>query len=172
MVVDDDDLVSNRLAAFVDANQGAYGWHFHDGYLWEDGSRLVYRYSQFSRLCGTSHVIRADLYGLPTDVREASETYVKRMLGSHIFIRDDLERAGTPLAPLPFPGAIYRIGHPTAHSRSSGLVATVFGRKGVLTNARTFITNVLRIRPLTKNIRDEFFHGSPRIAVRSRIVDV
>jgi exopolysaccharide biosynthesis galactosyltransferase PssJ len=69
MVVDDDDLVSNRLAEFVAANHGAHGWYFHDRYLWKDGSRLVYRYSRFSRLCGTSHIIGADLYGLPTDVR-------------------------------------------------------------------------------------------------------
>jgi len=108
---------------------------------------------------------------LPTDVHEASEAYVKRTLSSHIFIRDDLERAGTPLAPIPFPGAIYRIGHPTAHSRSSGLATNVFVKKDVLTNARTFVANVLRLRRLTKSIRDEFFHGSPRIVTHSPVVD-
>jgi hypothetical protein len=161
MVVDDDDLVSDRLAEFVAANHDANGWYLSEGYLWENDGRLVYRYSPFSRLCGTSHIIRADLYGLPKDVRDAPEAYVKRTLGSHIFIRHDLERAGTPLAPLPFPGAIYRIGHRGAHSQSSGLASTVFLKKSILTSPRTLIGNVLRLRPLTRAVRDEFFHRLP-----------
>jgi hypothetical protein len=158
MVVDDDDLVSNRLAEFVAANQDAYGWYLSEGYLWEDGGRLVYRHSPFARLCGTSHIIRADLYGLPGDLRDASDAYVRRTLGSHIFVRDDLERAGTPLAPLPFPGAIYRIGHRGAHSQSSGLAATVFLKKSVLTSPLSLIGNALRLRRITRAVRDEFFH--------------
>jgi hypothetical protein len=164
MVVDDDDLVSDRLAEFVAANHDAYGWYVSEGYLWQDDGRLVYRYSQFSRLCGTSHIIRADLYGLPNQGDDASEAYVKRMLGSHIFIHDHLDRAGTPLAPLPFPGAIYRIGHRGAHSQSSGLADTVFLKKRVLKSPRTLIGNALRMRPLTRAVRDEFFHGSPDAA--------
>jgi hypothetical protein len=161
MVVDDDDLVSDRLADFVAANHEAFGWYISEGYLWEDDGRLVYRYSQFSKLCGTSHIVRADLYELPDHLNDASDAYVKRMLGSHIFIRDHLEHAGTPLAPLPFRGAIYRIGHCGAHSQSAGLVGTVFLKDRALRSPRTLIANALRIRPLTKAVRDEFFHTSP-----------
>jgi hypothetical protein len=165
MTVDDDDLVSDRLAEFVAANPDACGWFVSEGYFWSDGGRIVYRTSQFSKWCGSSLIVRADLYGLPAREADASETYVKRMLGSHIFIADDLARAGTPLTPLPFPGAIYRIGHRGAHSQSSRLLAMVFLKKQVLSDPHALVDNVLRLRPLTRAVRDEFFHGSPDIDV-------
>jgi hypothetical protein len=165
MTVDDDDLVSDRLAEFVGLHEDACGWYLSEGYFWSDGGRLVYRASQFSKWCGTSLIVRADLYGLPAREEDASETYVKRMLGSHIFIADDLARGGTPLAPLPFPGAIYRIGHRGAHSQSSRLAATVFLKKKVLSDPRALIDNVRRLRPVNGAVRDEFFHGSPETDV-------
>jgi hypothetical protein len=64
MLVDDDDLVSARLAQCVAANADANGWYISEGYFWTDGRPVVHRDSQFSRYCGASHIGRADLYGL------------------------------------------------------------------------------------------------------------
>jgi hypothetical protein len=158
MVVDDDDFVSDRLAGFVSDNNGANGWYLREGYVWEDGGRLLFLHPQFSRLCGTSHIIRADLYGLPARADDATDTYIKRMLGSHILIHDYLDNAGTPLAPLPFAGAVYRIGHSGAHSQSSGFFGTVFLKKKVLKDPRALVGRVLGVRLLTSQVRDEFFH--------------
>lgn len=65
----------------------------------------MYLHPDFSRFCGTSHIVRADLYAVPERFEEASESFVKRMLGSHVFIEEHLRASGSPLAPLPFPGA-------------------------------------------------------------------
>src|SRR5690606_18688753 len=118
MVSDDDDLISNELTGFVSKHRGQNGWVFRNGYIWSPGSRLLYRHPDFSMVCGTSHIVRTDLFELPQSFEEASEEYIKSMLGSHIFITKHLVQKGTPLVPLPFVGAIYRTGHVSAHSRS------------------------------------------------------
>ena len=41
---------------------------------------------------------------------------VKDMLGSHRRIRDILKSKGVPLQPLPFRGAVYRVGNAGSHS--------------------------------------------------------
>lgn len=43
------------------------------------------------------------------------------MIGSHVFLRETLAGEGQPLAPLPFVGATYRVGHAGSRSRSDGL---------------------------------------------------
>jgi hypothetical protein len=100
MVVDDDDCVSRRLAEFAAAQADAPGWFVQDGFLWGDGSRYLYRYSGFSKLCRTSHIVRADLFELPGSLEEAGIDYIRTMMGSHIFIDNYLREKGTPLAPL------------------------------------------------------------------------
>src|SRR5271156_3380473 len=111
MVVDNDDLVSRRLTSFVAANQSVNGWYFRDSYVWDDGGKILYLFTDFSRICGTSHIIRADLYQLPLSLETADETFNKKMLGSHSFLHDHLDQLGNTLLPLPFPGAIYRTNH-------------------------------------------------------------
>ena len=51
------------------------------------------------------------------------------MLGSHVFLHEQMEASKTPLAPLPFIGAIYRIGHAEAHSRSGGILRKFFSKE-------------------------------------------
>ena len=156
MVVDDDDFVSRALAGHAAGDPQAPGWWLERGYVWEDGGRLVYRLDGFAELCGTSHVIRADLLPRPDTLADADETEVRRMLGSHKFIRRLAAERGTPLAPLPFRGAIYRVGHPGAHSLSSGLRRQFFPR-GLLRTPRQIVPRLLRLGLLTDRIRAEFF---------------
>ena len=132
MIVDDDDFVSCRLTSFVAANPRANGWYIFDGYLWSDGGRLLYCYSDFSIFCGSSHIVRADLYRLPPSFEAADETYIRRMLGSHVFLHGHLDASGTPLERLPFFGAVYRIGHAESHSQSSGILRKYFLYKSLL----------------------------------------
>ena len=157
MIVDYDDFVSSRLTSFVAAHQSAHGWYLKKGYLWGDGGKLLYVYSDFSRFCGTSHIIRADLYKLPVTFATASDDYIRRMLGSHIFIHDHLDSTGTPLTPLPFIGAVYRIGHPEAASKSQGLVTHFFLKRWLLKKPVELARRLLHLRYLTKAVSDEFF---------------
>lgn len=165
MAVDDDDFVSCRLTRFVADYPGINGWYVQNGYVWGDGGKLIYEYADFSKFCGTSHIVRAALYELPTSVGEANPDYVRKMFGSHIFIREYLAARGQPLEPLPFIGAVYRIGHAGAHSRSTGLIRQVFFKREVLKNPLKLIGRVARLRRLGTTVRHEFW-GYPVIGSR------
>jgi hypothetical protein len=157
MVVDYDDLVSNRLAALVASDPQAPGWFFDTGYLFS-GSSLIYRYPrEFYEKCGTSHVVRADLFGLPDDLAGATTTVIRRNLGSHKFIKKDLEAAGSPLAPLPMPGAIYRIGHSGSNSQSSPLLRHLFSPRDAVRHPRRTLRNAAGLRLMGHSIKREFF---------------
>lgn len=159
MIVDDDDFVSCHLTGYVGANKGQIGWQIANGYIWEDGARIVFLHEEFAKICGTSHIIRSDIYDLPESIAHASQDYVKSMLGSHVELPAKLKQAGTPLPALPFPGAVYRIGHAGAHSKSAGLMAQIFSKD----NGRNLLQSVVRlrrIRPLTRSLHNEFFGAS------------
>lgn len=160
MIVDDDDLVSRRLAGLVAANKEANGWQINDGYSWASDGQLLKRERRFSRLCGTSHVVRSDLYGLPDTAAGATDEFIKTRLGSHVQIARILADQGTPLAPLPFPGAVYRVGHTNAHSQTGGLLRSLIWNKKTVLRPWATAANLLRLRPLTDAHRTEFFGKS------------
>ena len=96
MVVDADDCVSSRLAAFVEKNPQCDGWFFKRGYMYPEGGRfLYYNVRNFYQICGSSVIIA---FGLSQALFSNPEFY------EHTF---DEPPPGTALAPLPFPGAVY-----------------------------------------------------------------
>ena len=161
MVVDDDDLVSRRLTGFVADHAGKSGWYVEKGYLWSDGGKLVYQYADFSTFCGTSHIVRADLYDVAPGRPLPDSTLVRALFGSHIFIRDYLAARGRPLAPLPFPGAVYRIGHTGAHSKSPGLLRQVFFKRELLRHPLQGVQRLSGLRLLGPTIRRQFWGMGP-----------
>ena len=157
MVVDDDDFVSRRLTSFVASHQGEHGWYLRNGYIWGDGGRLIYEYADFSRFCGTSHIVRKDLYELPASVEAADPDHLREIFGSHIFIQEFLEERGKPLQALPFVGAIYRVGHAGAHSNSAGLFKQVFLNRELLRNPFKLVGRLARLRLLDADVRLHFW---------------
>jgi hypothetical protein len=157
MIVDDDDFVSANIVAFVARHPAENGWKIEKGYLWNEGGRLLMHHNDFANFCGTSLIVRSDLYRLPASFEDADVDYIKSMLGSHIRIGKALADAGNPLGALPFRGAIYRVGHSGAHSKSSNLIGTYFLNKSVLRHPRQLIRNLLAVRPLDRTLRHEFF---------------
>lgn len=166
MIVDDDDFISNKITSFVADNNGGPGWKIDRGYLWSSGGYIISKYDDFSNYCGTSLIIRSDIYNLPDRFVEAGETYIKDMLGSHVRITQILLQRGIALAPLPFRGAIYRIGHPGAHSRSSGLLAGMM-RLSRLRRPRQWLRDIIALRPITPAIRREFFAATPKYKLKT-----
>jgi len=156
MIVDDDDFVSNRLVSYVAQNSSHNGWFVRQGYVWSPGDALVFRDEDFYHVCGTSHIIRADLYQVPARIEDASAEYIARMLGSHVHLAPALAAEGHPLEPLPFPGAIYRIGHPGAHSKSWGLIGKCL-LPGLMQGPMEFLRRVNRLYRLSPDMRAEFF---------------
>jgi hypothetical protein len=157
MIVDDDDFVSQRLTSFVAANSHSNGWYIADGYIWTNGGALLYRHADFFHICGTSHIIRHDLYRLPSSIEAADDNYIRRTLGSHVSLRDDFEFAGTPLSRLPFCGAVYRTGHSGAHSQSRSILRQYFLTKSVLKSPREIIDRFRRLKFKSRVIDEEFF---------------
>ncbi|WP_156963716.1 galactosyl transferase [Muricoccus aerilatus] len=153
MVVDYDDLVRFRLSELVSANPTSNGWYFETGFLYSGGEEVLAYESRFYAFCGTSHIVRADLLRIPAAFEQADQGYVSQWLGSHKAIKRMLEQAGTPLERLPFPGAIYRIGHADATSRS-GNIRRFLNRKAVKPQL-----HVTEPQPLDKQLRNAFFGG-------------
>jgi hypothetical protein len=157
MIVDDDDVVSCKLARFVASHAGASGWYIKNGYVWTDGGRGLYRHPSFHKFCGTSHIVRTDLMELPETFEQATPEYIKQMLGSHLFLGDYLRKRGNPLTPLPFVGAVYRIGHPGAHSKSSSLLRTFVLQESFIRRPWVILRNMFRMRVVTARLRREYF---------------
>lgn len=157
MIVDDDDLISCRLTEFAASRADSNGWFFQHGHVWQDGGRWTYVHDDFSRFCGTSHIIRRSLLGLPSSIETAESDYIKRRLGSHVYIKEDLEHLGFALDPLPFPGSVYRVGHAGAHSGSPGLMRQLLFSRDALAHPRRTCRRLLSMRKIDDRFRREFF---------------
>lgn len=159
MVVDDDDYISCNLASFVVKHPNANGWFIESGYVWSDGGQWLYRTDGFSQFCGSSHIIRADLFSLPESLETADDTYVRRMLGSHVMIEGILSASGSPLEPLPFLGAVYRIGHTESYTRSNTIFRHFILRRYLLTRPWQIFGRLSRLRLRDGKINEEYFGG-------------
>lgn len=156
MVVDFDDFVHRRVAAFVGEHRSETGWKISQGYVWSGGS-WCFAQSGFHQMCGTSHIIRRDLLGSFTTIDGGHDiAAIKRRLGSHIFIHKDLTAEGHPLEDLPFAGAVYRVGNPQSTSGSGQLPALMTPPRNLLGHPRAFARNMLRYRYVTRNLRKDF----------------
>lgn len=156
MVVDYDDLISRRLAAVAAETPDAPGWYIDSGWLYSGGRLVSFYPDRFNRFCGTSVMVHSRLLRIPKTMAEFEPDYSARALGSHIYLSEDLAAAGTPLTPLPFPGAVYRIGHADSASLSNSLLSRVVNRKTIRQPAELF-RELRLLRPCSRKIRTEFF---------------
>ncbi|MET0661358.1 MAG: galactosyl transferase [Steroidobacteraceae bacterium] len=157
MIVDDDDFVSARITQHAVDHPDAYGWTVDMGYVWNDGGKVLYRHPALNHVCGSSLIIRSDLYRLPSSFEEASAEYIKDILGSHRRIAALLAERGTPLASLPFPGAIYRVGHSSSHSQTPPILRKYVLNRNTLRRPRQIVANLARLRFVDSAAKREFF---------------
>lgn len=160
MVVDDDDFVHRDLVRFVKDHAGGAGWKIDRGYGWTDGGRWLIELDDFNHKCGTSLIIRSDIYALPRRAEEADRAFVMEMLGSHHGVDRLLEERRTPLATLPFRGAVYRVGNPGSHSRTPGIVRRYLFAPGWRRNPLLLLRHAAGLRPLDAARRRMFFGAS------------
>ena len=110
MFLDADDLVSNRLAGYVAEHPTANGWFINRGYRLNEAPhpRLFWRHN-FHLECGSSHIIRSDIAPFPEKLDDSLDfsDYFIRRYEVHAHLKECLDNSKTPLAPLPFYGAIY-----------------------------------------------------------------
>jgi hypothetical protein len=98
MVVDADDCISNAIVSFVKKNPDVDGWYSKMGYVYREGSKLIFKkMDNFSSLCGTSLIVKPQ-YLLPIISPDMYFRHPKRTLEN-----------GYKMKPLPFPAAVYTI---------------------------------------------------------------
>ncbi len=109
MPVDSDDCISKKLVSFVAQNPKSNGWYIDKGYEYDEGSsKIIVRKEKFYKLCGTCNLINYRLFNLPKKVlSDEPLTGHDNFLSGHPLAKKDLAERGTPIEPLPFPGAIY-----------------------------------------------------------------
>lgn len=168
MIVDDDDFVSARIVEYVSEHPDANGWKIDRGYLWDDGGRLLLGHDDFNHICGTSLIIRADLYGLPEKFEDASHDWIKSMLGSHVHVVGILAGQGAPLSPLPLRGAVYRVANAGSHSRTPSFLVQYFLNWNALKRPKRLLGNIIRLRLIGETAKQEFFGKRAPADRRSR----
>lgn len=157
MVVDDDDLVSAELTGFVVRNPGGQGWAVTRGYVWNDDGSIFLEHDDFNHICGSSLIIAGGLFELPDRFEDADPDFIKARLGSHYGVATILEEAGTPLAPLPFRGAAYRVANPGSHSKTPGLFEKYVFTRSNLRRPHRLLKALFRLRLINRSLRREFF---------------
>lgn len=111
MLVDSDDIVSNRIAEYVNSHPGQNGFVSRYGYIYEDGSSFMKKILAPYRICGSCSIVNYSVEDLPDRLPEnlwddsLKEKWIIRK--SHRYIPGYLKDIGRPLAEIPFPTTIY-----------------------------------------------------------------
>ncbi|PSB01243.1 glycosyltransferase family A protein [Merismopedia glauca] len=99
MVVDADDCVNRHLSEFVEQHQDVDGWLLKKGYVYREGSKLLWlNRKTFNEVCGTSLIMK---YSWRNALFPRPDFY------NHLF----KQIPGANVKQLPFVGAIYSIGN-------------------------------------------------------------
>jgi hypothetical protein len=163
MLMDADDLVSNRLVQFAHGQRNANGWIFRRGYQYQYGSRWI-EAKDGTFNCGTNAIVGAHLIQFPIDIGKECRERCSILRWGHTVIAEELAKAGTPLAALPFRGGIYLVGH---GDNDSDLV---YGTGQWLKGWRQWARQLPRMRWCSAGIRREFGidHIYPKCSEGSR----
>lgn len=108
MPVDPDDCISNKIASFVNQNSQQNGWYIDSGYEYDDGSsKIAIKKSGFYKICGSCNIIKYQFFNLPETLLPYDQINFDRFINGHPLAKSDLATRGTPIEPLPFPGAVF-----------------------------------------------------------------
>ncbi|MUG95925.1 glycosyltransferase family 2 protein [Scytonema sp. UIC 10036] len=141
MTVDADDCISKHLAEFVNQNSHCNGWFINKGYKYKSGDDFIFvKRRNFYKMCGTCNIIRYNLNRLPEHPEYNRGYGYYKFYVDHEKIRGMLAQEGTPLKPLPFPGAIYIVA--TGENLYYGTTKLTF--------------NILNRKLLNQSMREEF----------------
>lgn len=149
MIVDADDLISNKIVEFVLNNKtNLYGWYIKSGYiLYLDKMQLKYA-PKFPS--GSNCIINYTQELLPDNMENAwkasNETNLYIVIKGHSVTtkKNACADIGRPIRPFPFKAAIYVLGTGDNHS-------TLNGQRSLLRNLFDFLTPSKSINNKIKN---------------------
>jgi len=115
MFLDADDLVSNRLVEHVLNDGNPNGYVIEQGYAYDRLNRRIAPIpgawsGSFDSVCGSCTVIKFNRDDLPAD-GDSSEQTLGMQLKRHSEWKEVMSGVGRPLAPVPFPAAVYVLNH-------------------------------------------------------------
>lgn len=124
MLVDADDLVSNRIAEYAKENPDLNGFTSRTGYLYTEGDDFCRKIHMPYRICGSCTIVKYTPKDLPSIMPEdfyddsSSEQWLIRK--PHRAIPDELSNLGRPLSFVSFPMTVYVRGTGDNHSMLGG----------------------------------------------------
>lgn len=111
MVLDSDDLVSNKLAEYVKENPKKNGFISKYGYVYNEGDYYLKKMAYLYRTCGSCTIINYSIEDLPENMpRNFYDGEIERkwiIRKCHRDIPKYLKSVGRKLSILPFPSTIY-----------------------------------------------------------------
>ena len=112
--VDYDDLVSNRIVEYARDVDDPHGYIMSTGFEGLVETRMIRDFPvskrigpAFHKCCGTCAILRFSPDDLPASFDDTSPHVFDSFCSQHAQWQQRSEEMGRPLAPLPFPGAIY-----------------------------------------------------------------
>ncbi|MBQ7434846.1 MAG: hypothetical protein IJV51_03490 [Oscillospiraceae bacterium] len=111
MLVDADDLVSNRIAEYAAQHPGENGFLSDTGYIYNEGDTYCKQVRRLHRTCGSCSIVNYTVEDLPEQMPENLwderhvDTFIIRK--SHRQIPDYMASLGRPLQTIPFPITVY-----------------------------------------------------------------
>lgn len=146
MVVDADDLVSNRLSEMVHnhKDEDFSGWLLSSGYTLDHKANKVYRRENLHLACGTTNIVDLRHVSVPEDMDSPTNSPIVKQ--GHSVVEKYYISQGRPLRRCPFRASIYvqRTG-----DNDSGSGDPLF-------SGRAQLKNWLNWRPMTSSFKKEF----------------
>jgi hypothetical protein len=149
MSVDSDDLVSEKLTAFVAENGNVRkpGWRILKGYIYEEGSKIVVKNPKIWGINGSTHIIREDLVKVP-DLNTNFNLFDCSLFEGHAYTLQRLiDYYNERLEFLPFYGVIYVI-HNNNYSKVKEIVTSL--------TIKHIVKKIVFGKFITSDIRKEF----------------
>lgn len=150
VMLDADDLVSNKLVRHICENHNERGFLINTGYACDVKKRKIERVEKFSELCGSCAVFYLDA----TDSDKARERWVYQIGDAmHRDFAKMSDLLGRRLEPIGFPAAMYMRNHGENHSS--------LGKKKKLASVikealHRFLNSALPSRRISKQVQQEF----------------
>ncbi|MGB3292742.1 MAG: hypothetical protein WBB01_07150, partial [Phormidesmis sp.] len=137
-------------------NPNAHGWYVDRGYEYQNGDDVVFLRKDFHLLSGTSNIVNYAL--LKSDRNLDFEDIGWRFLWHQDIVKLMQERK-TPLASLPFPGAVYIVENGENIWSQTELRLDKSDRLEKISTKARKLYKRLRAQSITPSIRDEFGLG-------------
>lgn len=147
MALDSDDLVSSRLASFVNQSNGnSPGWVIRKGYMFIEGNLILIKNNSIQKINGSTHIIRSDLVKIP-DMESRLFTDFNFFEAHGYLYQRIIDAYQLNLKTLPFYGIMYVV-----HRNNSSSVKNLLSLKKIKTVIKLLVFGKL----LFPSLRREF----------------